>query len=302
MSAARLWLLGHGIAHSPSPAMQNAALRACGLDWEYAIRDVAPADLDGVLQAMRAGAAVGANVTIPHKRAVAAACDELEGDAAVTGAVNTVVVEDGRLIGANTDARGLELALRHDGLWPDMGAAVVVLGAGGAAGAAGLALYRSSPSGVWFAARRLDAATQVGLALSRQDYRERAAAVVAGVRPSTPHDHDNDCDFGALRWSADGVVRQLRAAPHAVLVNATPAPLADLPVDVAALPSTCTVVDLRYRPRPVDLVDAARARGLRATDGLEMLLQQGMLSFTRWTGREAPVDAARAALQQAVGA
>lgn len=270
-----LWLIGHGIAASPSPAMQNAALRACGLDWEYAIRDVPPDALGDVLAEMREGSLVrGANVTMPHKRTVAEACDELVGDAAITGAVNTVMVVDGRLVGDNTDARGLESALRADGLWPSAGASVVVLGAGGAAAAALLAFSRAQPGRIHLAARRPETARQL-----------------------LPQ-------FGAaaLAFEPGPVARALRGAPHGVLVNATPAGLSSLPVDVGALPESCTVVDLRYRPRPVDLVAAARARGLRACDGLGMLLHQGMLSFARWTGLEPPWAAARAALDVAVAA
>jgi len=272
-----LWLLGHGVAASPSPAMQNAALRARGLDWEYAIRDVSAAELPDALRALRDGVARGANVTIPHKRAVAEACDELAGDALPTGAVNTVTVGDGgRLVGDNTDALGLEGALRAQGLWPEPGAVAVVLGAGGAAAAAILALSRAGASTISLVARRPDAAGGMqGMQVTR-----------------------------VVRWSPDAVSDTLSQAGRAgsILINATPAPLADLPVDVAALPETCIVIDLRYRPRPVDLVTAAQARGLRAADGLEMLLHQGMLSFQRWTGLEPPWDAARQALRGAVAA
>jgi shikimate dehydrogenase len=267
-----LWLIGHGIAASPSPAMQNAALRACGLDWEYAIRDVSPDALGDVLAEMREGSLVrGANVTMPHKRAVADACDELAGDAAIAGAVNTVTVAEGRLVGDNTDARGLESALRADGLWPSAGASVVVLGAGGAAAAALLAFSRAEPWRMHVAARRPDIARQVA----------------------------PQFDAAALAFEPAAVAQALRGAPHGVLVNATPAGLDALPVDVGALPASCAVVDLRYRPRPVDLVAAARARGLPACDGLGMLLHQGMLSFARWTGLEPPWAAAQAALDAA---
>ncbi len=85
-----------------------------------------------------------------------------------------------------------------------------------------------------------------------------------------------------------------------LLVNATPAGLGGLPVDPGRLGSEATVVDLRYRPRPVDLVDACRARGLRACDGLEMLTQQAVQSFTLWTGMKPSVEVARAALLAAV--
>ena len=273
VSTQMLWLLGHGVQRSPSPAMQNAALRACGLqDWRYEIHDVAPAELGAALAEMRAGAARGANVTIPHKRAVAAACDELAGDARLTGAVNTVIVRDGRLVGDNTDALGLEGALRHQHAVPPPGFSAVVLGAGGAASAAVLAATRCGAAGVSVVARRAE-----------------AAAAVSGAT-------------AAVGWDTEAVAAALGQARDPLLVNATPAGLGDLPLDLDRLPPTCTVVDLRYRPRPVDLVAAARERGLPACDGLEMLLHQGMLSFERWTGLPAPWDAARAALDVAVSA
>jgi shikimate dehydrogenase len=271
-----LWLLGQGIGHSPSAAMQNAALRACGLEsWEYALHDVDAAGLEGALAMLRRGEVRGANVTIPHKRAVAAACDVVQGDAAVAGAVNTVLVRDGRLVGENTDALGLERALRSLHLWPQPGAAVVVLGAGGAAAAAVLALGRAQPASIAVAARRSAAAGDL------------AASAAGPVEP--------------LAWDAREVHRTLDSSDRAVLVNATPAGVDALPVDVALLPDGCIVVDLRYRPRPVDLVAAAQARGLPACDGVEMLLHQGMLSFELWTGMPAPWDAARGALVDALG-
>ena len=267
MTRPALWLLGHGIAASPSPAMQNAALRACGLDWEYAAVDVSADALPAAVQRMRDGAARGANVTIPHKRAVAALCDELAGDAALTGAVNTVVVTETRLVGDNTDARGLEAALRSDGLWPKPGASVVVLGAGGAAAAAVLALSRAEPARITVVSRR----------------QMPAEKVYSGVTHSAP-------------WQSASVT----SAEPTVLINATPAGLPELPVDVTKLGSTCVVVDLRYRYGADDLVSTARARGLRAADGLGMLLHQGMLSFQLWTGLDPPMDAARQALHAAI--
>jgi shikimate dehydrogenase len=274
MTRTDLWLLGHGISASPSPCMQEAALRARGLEGSYRIVDVAPEELADALGRLRAGAARGANVTIPHKLAVAAACDRLEGDAALTGAVNTVVVEEGRLLGANTDAAGLEGALRGAGLWPSPGTDAVVLGAGGAAAAAVLALSRVPVGRLWVAARRGEAARSLV---------ER----LAGVLQATP-----------VAW--DAAVLEPLLARAGTVVNATPGGLAALPLRLDRIAAGCTVVDLRYRPRPVDLVDAAAAAGLPACDGLEMLLHQGMLSFRRWTGLEPPWDEARAALLAAV--
>jgi len=238
MTRQALWLLGEGIARSPSPAMHNAALRAGGLEgWSYAVRDVSAMELAAALDELRAGRAAGANVTIPHKRAVAAACDELQGDALLTGAVNTVIARDGLLFGDNTDAHGLERALRHDGLWPDEAATVVLLGAGGAASAAVLALSRAHPAAITVVARR-----------------EAAVGEMARLMGLTAR-------IGELVWApwdAAAVHAAVDSAPgEVVLVNATPVAAAGLPLDVAALPPDCTVVDLRYRPRPVDLVAAA---------------------------------------------
>ena len=274
MSPTDLWLLGHGISASPSPTMQEAALHARGVEGSYRIVDVAPEELESALRRLRAGEACGANVTIPHKLAVAAACDRLEGDAALVGAVNTVVVEEGRLLGANTDAAGLEGALRDAGLWPEAGIDAVVLGAGGATAAALLALSRVPAGRLWVASRRPEASRQLV---------ERLAPVLE----ATP-----------AAWDVAALEPLLSAA--GAVVNATPSGLTGLPLRLDRLAPGCTVVDLRYRPRPVDLVAAAGAAGLRACDGLEMLLHQGMLSFRRWTGLEPPWEEARAALLAAV--
>ena len=242
--------------------MQQAALRAAGIEGDYRVVDVPPGELAGALRRLRAGEAAGANVTIPHKRAAALACDVLDADADACGAVNTLVVQDGRLLGANTDAAGFELALRHLGLWTADGPALV-LGAGGAASAVVLALRRGGHA--------------VALA-ARRDHAAASTAARLGVR--------------SVAW----VDVAQTAAGARLLVNATPAPLRDLPLDLSRLDARAVVCDLRYRPRPVDLVAAACAAGLRACDGVEMLLHQGMLSFRRWTGVEPPWEAARAAL------
>jgi shikimate dehydrogenase len=271
----RLWLIGEDIGASPSPAMQRAALHARGITGDYQLVDVDVAGLDAVLRRLRDGEADGANVTIPHKLAVAAACDSLDGDAVLTGAVNTLIRESGALVGDNTDARGLESALRAQGLWPEAGARVVTLGGGGAAAAAVLAMSRVPASSIVVVARSAPS----------------AAALAA--RMSTV------AEVSACGWSSQDVSRVMQSAD--VVINATPAPLQAMPFHPRDLPTTSLIADLRYRPRPVDLVRAAIDAGLRACDGLEMLLHQGMLSFSRWTGEEPPWSEARAALHHAVG-
>ena len=256
--------------------MHNAAFQACGIDAVYEGFDVVPEQLPHLLSQLRAGVFSGCNVTMPYKAAVAPACDWLSGDAEVLGVVNTITVEQGKLVGDNTDANGFELALSVQGLWPPGGCTAIVLGAGGAAAAVCLALLRAPAARLVIAARRPVAA-------------EALAEQLAG-----------DLRVDVIPWQEAAV--QAVAGGADIVVNATPAGVAELPLIVRELPRSCTVADVRSRPRPVDLVADAKDAGLRASDGLEMLLQQGMLSFERWTGETPPWEAARAALLRAAGA
>jgi shikimate dehydrogenase len=258
--------MGGDVSGSPSPAMQRAALAELGIDGEYLAMSV---DEQGLVMAMglvREGELDGANITIPHKRAAAELCDHLDPWARRTGAVNTVRHHGGQVMGSNTDAPGFEAAARSAGIWPAAGATVMVLGAGGAAAAVAAALVDRARARLLLASRR-----------------DEEAAALAG-------------ELGDAATTVPWVEVRARLDGLSLLVNATPAGLAQLPLDVAALPPGCAVMDLRYRPRPVDLVVAAQQAGLQAVDGTEMLLQQGMRSLAQWTGAVPPFDAARSAL------
>jgi shikimate dehydrogenase len=277
MDDLRLCLIGKGIAGSPSPAMQTAALQAIGRSGSYEIVDVGAGALPAVMRDLRSGRWRGANVTTPYKYALASACDELTGDAQRTGAVNTITVEaGGRLIGDNTDPVGFEMGLSGRLMWPVPQSRALVVGAGGAAAAVVLALSRVPVLRTTVVARRINA----------------TRAFIDGLATGI------DADVTVALWDEDYLDRIL--ATSDIVVNATPVGLADLPFDPARLPASCTVADVRYRPRPVDTVTAALAAGLRACDGADMLLHQGMLSFQRWTGEEPPYPAARLALDEAL--
>ena len=274
-----LCLIGESIASSPSRAMQEAALRATGRAGTYELVSADPGRLPGVLHDLRSGRWRGANVTAPYKFALAAACDELEGDALRSGAVNTIsVTAEGRLLGDNTDAAGFEMALSGHGLWPVAATRAVVMGAGGAAAAVVLALSRVPVERTTVVARRINRARELV---------DRLAS--GGV----------ETDAAVGLWDEDYLARELHVA--GIVVNATPAGLDDLPFAIAGLQPGCIVADVRYRPRPVDTVAAAQAAGLGACDGADMLLHQGMLSFRRWTGDEPPYPEARQALAEALG-
>ncbi|MBV8528853.1 MAG: shikimate dehydrogenase [Candidatus Dormibacteraeota bacterium] len=256
--------------------MQSAALRAAGLEGTYERHEVSAAELPEFMEEMRRGAFQGCNVTIPHKRLAAELCDRLEGDAAILRVTNTVSVDGMRLIGSNTDAAGFALSLRRAGLAPGPGAKAVILGAGGGAAAVALAMARLQVGRLTVVARHLEAA----LAIARD-----AAPDVPSI---------------AVEWNRNDARRPLAEAD--LVVNASPVGLHSLPVDVHSLQPSCTVADVRYRPRPVDLVATAAGAGLRALDGVGMLLCQGMLSFRRWTGLEPPWEVAEAALLDALRA
>lgn len=274
-------LLGHPVAHSRSPAMQNAAFRAAGVDAVYGTFDVAPERLPAAIASLRTLGVAGANVTVPHKTAVGAYLDVIEPVARALGAVNTIVREaDGRLHGTNTDAEGLTRALAEAGAALS-GARGVVLGSGGAARAAVVGLARAGAVEIMVAARREAA----------------ARALLASVRGA--------CGAARLATSPLGQGGRLRAAfaEADIVVQATSATMdaASAASFVAALPvgalrPQAWVTDLVYAPRDTALLAAARARGARTLDGLGMLLHQGALAFERWTGRPAPLSVMRAAL------
>ena len=260
----RLVLLGHPVGHSLSPTLQNAALRCAALPLAYEPLDVEPSELDATLSALIEGGAAG-NVTIPHKARVAAQCTRLTPLAARVGAVNTFWVADGALTGDNTDVGGFRQALRS--LAPDLdrSRSVALLGAGGAAAAVLAALEDEGFSEVRVHARSLERA---------QSLRHRFGCAIV-----VPDGGD------AVRGAA-------------LVVNATPIGLDGhaQPIDVRVLASDAAVLDLVFGPRETPFVHAARARGLRASDGLEMLLAQGALAFERWFGIPPDRDAMRRAV------
>jgi shikimate dehydrogenase len=256
-------VIGWPVDHSRSPRMHNAAFAELGMDWAYVAMPVAPERLEAALRGVAALGFAGVNVTIPHKQATARLCDELSATATRAGSVNTVLVGgDGLLRGETTDGQGMLDAI---GELPDGPA--LVLGAGGAARASALAL-RDAGAAVIVAARRADAAAALAEELGMD------------AEPWPPE-------------SSPGLV-----------VNATPVGQAgaagELPVPEALLDAAEVVCDLAYRGDGAEtgLVAAARARGIRAVDGLDVLVGQGAIAFRLLTGLPAPVEVMQAAVRQ----
>jgi shikimate dehydrogenase len=270
-------VIGHPVAHSRSPAMQQAAFDALGMAARYELWDTPPEQLATRVAGLRAPEVLGANVTIPHKTTVLPLLDAVAPSASPPlAAVNTIVREESaagvRLVGHNTDVPALLRVLAEQSAWA-AGRRMLVLGAGGAARAA-LAVARLEGAEVTVAARRV----------------EGARAALAALAPAHVLDlAETDALAAAL------------AGAH-ILVNTTPvgmraAEASPLPLELLRQLSPASFVfDMIYSPPETALVRAARALGLRAQGGLPMLLYQGALAFALWTGREPPLDAMRAAL------
>jgi shikimate dehydrogenase len=275
----QLYLLGYPVAHSLSPAMQNAALKAMGLDYEYSIIPVTPGDLGKLVGELRDPSVAGFNVTIPHKVAIIPMLDELDATASSVGAVNTVVNRGGRLVGYNTDSVASTRVLRES-YGSLAGCRTVIIGAGGAsrAVAGGLAPH----------------AEQITI-LARDE--AKAESLAKQVRATL----NSEVQGKDLREAAEVI--------HTadILINATPVgmhPHVDAsPVEARALRSGLLVFDLVYNPEKTHLLMEAEAVGARAVGGIRMLVYQGAEALRLWTGRDSPQEvmlgAARAALRGA---
>lgn len=252
----RLCLLGDPVAHSLSPAIHTAALTACGLQGEYTARRVGAVGFAAAIAEIRVGALDGANVTMPHKSAAHATCDAWSSEAERSGAVNTLALRDGHLMGWNTDVLGLRRLL---GDLPR--APVLVLGAGGAAAAALLAVG----PGARVAARR-----------------GAAAAAIAARLEATPHP-----------WGVP--------LTGATVINATPLGMHGEPLPGGVVREASALVDLAYGPAPTPAVRMAAEHGIAVVDGQAVLVAQAADAFEIWTGMPAPVEVMAAAARTRSG-
>jgi shikimate dehydrogenase len=269
-----LGLVGFPLVHSLSPKLHEAALSATGLEGNYCLYPVPPGDpqaLADLIGCLRTRELQGLNVTIPYKQVVIPYLDELTLSARAIGAVNTMYLENGRLIGHNTDAPGFQADLAKFLGGKFSGKEALVLGAGGAARAVVYSLLADG----WI----------VNLAVRPADIGQAGELISAFTRQP---------GYGFIRSTLleAGELSQLKGGLE-LIVNTTPVGMypetecspwpADLP-----FPQAAVVYDLVYNPRQTRLVSEARQAGLRATSGLGMLVEQAALSFTCWTGLDVP--------------
>ncbi len=269
-------IFGDPVAHSASPAMHNAAYAALGMDRAYVPFRVTPDQLPAALRAIRALGLLGVNITVPHKERAARQLRNLSAEARQLAAVNCVIARRDSLFGDNTDARGMAQDLTELAA-PVKGQTAIVIGAGGGAAAAMLALRR-------LGARRVIIANRTPRRAKKLASRFRSMRIE--VRP------------------LDHLKRPHLIAGAATIINATPIGLdagAFMPIAYDAAQQGCFFYDLIYAAAPTPFLRPALERGLPAADGAGMLLYQGALAFELFNGVRAPLDAMRAALNARLG-
>jgi shikimate dehydrogenase len=261
--------------------MQNAAFKALNLDWEYVPFEVLPKDLSEAIHGMRALHIAGFNVTIPHKEAILPMLDEVTQLARIIGAVNTIKNQEGLLVGYNTDGPGFMDSLKDRAKLNPKGKKVILLGAGGAARAVSVMLAEAGIK-----------------SLSITDIQEKKAEELISYVSSY-------FEIEGESLGANHPRLQAALANADLLVNASPIGMhpkineSPLPDDIK-LPENLLVYDLVYNPAETKLIKSAKSFGCKTFSGLDMLIRQGAMAFTLWTGLEAPLEVMRQAAETAL--
>ncbi|MBI5400345.1 shikimate dehydrogenase [Candidatus Saganbacteria bacterium] len=275
-------LIGYPLGHSVSPVMHNAAFKNLHLDFDYTPFEVPPSELEEALNGLRALHVAGFNVTIPHKETVLPLLNEITPLAKIIGAVNCVVNQNGCLVGYNTDGAGFTDSLKAAAKFDPAGKNVVVLGAGGASRAITVMLAESKVKSIVIS----DVVSDKACALA--DY--VGSYFGLPVKTAAPN----------------GTELQAAIGQAALLVNTTPIGMypksAVSPLDEKIkFPSSLLVYDLVYNPRQTKLLKTAAAAGCQTCSGLDMLVRQGALAFSLWTGHEAPFKVMFEAAEKSLG-
>lgn len=267
--------MGWPIGHTLSPFMHNAAFAAAGLNYVYLPLAVKPEDLGKAVKGLPALDFSGMNVTIPHKVNVMQYLDEIEPGARLIGAVNTIVIRDGKLFGSNTDADGFIAALKEQGADPQ-GMNALLLGAGGAARAVVCGLAANGVNKIAVVAREA----------------KKAFEFAAGFQEVT--------EIAGIGFDEPAYADSLKRSD--IIINCTPLgmkPKIDEapPILWQVLQPSAIVCDLVYTPLETRFMAEAKKRGHPTIGGLGMLIEQGAIAFEKWTGVKAPRDVMAKAVQ-----
>jgi shikimate dehydrogenase len=265
-------IIGDPVEHSLSPVMHNAAFKELGLNLVYVAFTVTSTELKTAVLGAKSLGLRGLNVTMPHKNAIIHYLDEVDSTAKSIGAVNTVLNNQGKLIGYNTDGSGAMIALQENGVYPEE-KKLVLLGAGGAAKAIAYQAAQDVEELV-ILNRTAEKAKKLAEALKSFDAKVKAGTL-----------------------SSEVLKQELPTTD--ILVNATSAgmhPDVDIsPVPSDLLHSDLSVMDIIYNPLETKLLKDAKSAGAKVVSGIEMLLYQGAVAFEIWTNCPAPVEVMREA-------
>jgi len=267
-------IFGHPVKHSLSPDMHNSAFNTLRLNSVYVAFDIDPESIEEAARAIRVMGIRGINITIPHKQTIIPYLDEVSPDAKLTGAVNTVKNENGRLSGYNTDVGGFLRAIREDLDFSPEGNTLFLIGAGGAARAVLSAFCMNGGAVVYIT----DIIKDKALELANQFKANFQNITIETVDQNLIEQKFNEAD---------------------ILVNASPAGMdgvGSLDIPLTSLNKNAVVYDLVYKPPDTNLLKEAKQLGHKASGGLSMLLYQGAESFEIWTGENAPVEIMKKAL------
>jgi shikimate dehydrogenase len=279
----RLGVLGDPVAHSLSPQMQNAALKSCKIDMQYARFQISPDELQSALDLIRQLNFVGVNVTTPHKIAASKLMDEVDDNATRIGAINTVGVDNAKLRGYNTDGKGFARAIRQEFAVDLRDLQVMILGGGGVARAIALQCARENCERLVIANRTF---------VTGQKLAEELREYFAGPRVLGPVPR-----LQAIPWEEAAIrfqIAHLDLIVNAMLLGLNRSDPSPIPARLLA--PHLMVYDTVYREGRTPFVAAAIEAGARSANGFSMLLHQGALAFEIWFEREAPIEAMREAL------
>ena len=271
-------IIGNPLDHSLSPTIHNAAFDYLGLNWCYVPLPVEEGNLSAGVDGIKALRFAGVNVTMPFKTEVLPLLDKVAMFAESVGAVNTILIDKGKLIGYNTDGRGFYTALVRDLGYDVKGRRVLVLGAGGASRSVTVSLALAGCQSI--------------VIVNRSPERSRQLAEI--ILKSTP-----DID---VTWLSPDDNYDIVLAESDLIINATPLTTfnGSLRVPVSLLNKNQIVCDLNYSLYQPPLLQEAEARGAQVMDGKGMLLYQAAAAFEIWTGLDAPVEVMRVALLRAL--
>ena len=261
-------VFGDPVEGNPTGVLEEAGFAALGLNYRYLTMKVTPEDFDAAMKSLKALNMKGINLTMPHKITVLPYLDEISQAARIIGAVNTIVIRNGKLIGDNTDGKGFVQALEREHTKPE-GKSITILGAGGAAKAIAIECALAGASSVTI--------------INRDE--KKGLNLVHSILEHTP------AKAAFLPWTAHQPIPE----GTDILINATPIglhPHGDQKpdVDYDTIKSSMVVSDVVFNPPVTPFLKEAASRGAKTISGLGMLVCQGALNFTIWTGQESPYD------------